>query len=74
MDKFIPREKLSKQKRRELDAKRRKTWAFSPVTRKPVNPKAYNRQKMRKRIDDPDSVSFSFISIFALRQTKTHII
>ena len=72
MEKFIPREKLSKQKRRELDAKRRKTWAFSPVTRKPANPRAYNRQKMRKRIDDPDSVSFSFISFLRyIRQKRT---
>ena len=73
MDKFIPREKLSKQKRRELDAKRRKTWAFSPVTRKPANPKAYNRQKMRKRIDDPDSVSFLLLA-FCVMTEKTHII
>ncbi len=58
MDKFIPYEKLSKQKKRELNAKRRKTWTFSPVTRKPANPKAYNRQKTRKRIDGPDAVSF----------------
>ena len=58
MDKFTPYEKLSKKNKRELNAKRRKTWAFSPVTRKPANPKAYNRQKTRKRIDDPESVSF----------------
>ena len=61
MDKFTPYAKLSKQKKRELDAKRRKTWAFSPVTRKPANPKAYNRQKARKRIDDPEPVSFAFL-------------
>ena len=49
MDKFIPYEKLSKKKKRELDLKKRKTWAISPVTRKPANPKAYNRQKARRR-------------------------
>lgn len=59
MDKFIPYEKLSKKKKRELDQKRRNTWnGINPVTRKPANPKAYNRQKARKRIDYPDTVSF----------------
>ncbi len=61
MEKFIPYEKLSKKKQRELNRKRRKTWnGINPVTRKPANPKAYNRQKTRKRIEYPDTVSFSF--------------
>ena len=39
-------------------------WAISPVTRKPANPKAYNRQKTRKWInDDFHSVS----SVFSYR-------
>lgn len=52
MEKFIPYEKLSKKAKRELDARRRKDWGgISPVTRKPENPKAYNRAKARKRQD-----------------------
>ena len=61
MDKLIPYEKLSKKKKRELDADKRTVWAISPVTRKPENPKAYNRRKAQKRMDDPGSVlSFSW--------------
>ena len=60
MEKFVPYEKLSKKKKKELNAKKRRTWAISPVTRKPENPKAYNRQKARKRIDD-DSSSAVFL-------------
>ena len=61
MEKFIPYEKLSKKKKRELDAGRRTVWAISPVTRKSENPKAYNRKKAQKRMDDPGSVlSFSW--------------
>ena len=56
MEKFIPYEKLSKKKKRELDAGRRTVWAISPVTRKSENPKAYNRRKAQKRTDDPGSV------------------
>ena len=56
MEKFIPYEKLSKKKKRELDADKRTVWAISPVTRKPENPKAYNRKKAQKRMDDPGSV------------------
>ena len=60
MEKFIPFEKLSKKKQRELNAKKRNTWGpVSPVTRKPENPKAYNRQKAQKRTYEPDSVPFS---------------
>ena len=60
MEKYIPYEKLSKKKKRELDAGRRTVWAISPVTRKSENPKAYNRRKAQKRMDDPGSVLSSF--------------
>lgn len=58
MNDFIPYEKLSKKKKRELDNARRSTWgALSPVTRRPVSPKAYNRSKARKwNYDDSASV------------------
>ena len=48
MEKFIPYEKLSKKKKRVLDAARRGSWGgLSPVTRRPENPKAYKRKKAR---------------------------
>ena len=56
MEKFTPYEKLSKKKKRELEAGKRTAWAISPVTRKSENPKAYNRRKAQKRMDDPGSV------------------
>ena len=56
MEKFIPYEKLSKKKKRELDACKRTVWAISPVTRRSENPKAYNRKKAQKRMNDPGSV------------------
>ena len=45
MPKFIPREKLGKKARRALDAEKRATWSFSPVTRKVENKKHYDRKK-----------------------------
>jgi len=52
MEKFIPYEKLSKKKQKEMDAKKRRDWGgLNPVTRKPENPKAYNRKKARKQLD-----------------------
>ena len=60
VEKFIPYEKLSKKKRRELNAKRRETWPISPITRKPDNPKAYKRKKTQRRdADDTFSVFFT---------------
>ena len=61
MENFIPYEKLSKKKKRELNAGKRTVWAISPVTRKSENPKAYNRRKARKRMDAPASVLSAFL-------------
>lgn len=61
MEKFIPFQKLSKKQKRAFNAKRREVWQMSPVTRKPKNPKAYDRQKARKwNFDDSSSVLFCF--------------
>ncbi len=74
MDRFVPFEKLSKKKKRELNTKRRSTWGnVNPVTRKPKNPKAYDRKKARKEsCEDFFSVPLKFIVIFtacaAIRQ------
>ncbi|MBQ8975212.1 MAG: hypothetical protein IJ072_05760 [Oscillospiraceae bacterium] len=63
MEKFTPYAKLSKKKKRQLDAMARKGWnGISPVTRRPENPKAYNRAKARKWRDDPsDTAPLFFI-------------
>ena len=61
MEKFTPFEKLSKKKQRELNAKKRATWgSLNPVTRKPENPKAYNRRQTRRWMDDSSS-GFGFL-------------
>ena len=63
LEKFIPYGKLSKKKRRELNAAKRGSWnGISPVTRMSSNPKAYNRAKTRNRRFDPDFASF-FIAV-----------
>ena len=66
MEKFIPYEKLSKKEKRKLDAAKRTLWAVSPVTRRPENPKAYNRKKThRDRSDEhPHDASSAFLSIY----------
>ncbi len=63
MEKYISYEKLSKKKKRELDAKRRTVWTISPVTRKPVNSKAYNRKKAQKWRDDPGFCAFDLSAV-----------
>ena len=43
---FVPLEKQSKRKQQEHHALRRKGWGgLSPVTRKPPDPKVYDRKK-----------------------------
>ena len=62
MESFIPYEKLSKKKKRERDAARRVRWQRSPVTRRPANPRAYDRRKARKETQDDPSVLFCIMS------------
>lgn len=60
--KFIPREKLSKKARRQLDAAQRASWGgLSPITRKSADKKKYNRKKVRKDhfFDEPFSFRIS---------------
>lgn len=57
MTRFIPRTKLSKKARKELDAKKRTTWAFSPVTKKVESKKIYNRKKAAHAWKDDSSMS-----------------
>lgn len=70
MEKFIPYEKLSKKKQRELNAMKRVTWgSFNPVTRKPANPKAYNRRTAQSWKDDSSFVPFLvYVKILLLSQ------
>ena len=57
MEKFIPYEKLSKKKRRELDKQRRNDWGeLRPVTRKIESGKVYKRKKAKP--EDPDFALF----------------
>lgn len=42
---FIPKEKLSKKARRELNAARRTLWVVSPISKKVESKKVYNRKK-----------------------------
>ena len=59
---YVPYEKLSKKKRREIDAMRRGSWgALNPVTRVPANPRAYNRKKAQRRMDDLRFEPFLFV-------------
>lgn len=45
---MIPKSKLSKKARAELNKQARVTWAFSPVSRVKPSKKIYNRKKMKE--------------------------
>ena len=68
MKKFIPYEKLSKKEKRKIDQARRQTWGeLNPVTRKPANSKAYNRNKSRNwKCEYHETSSGTFICIVAI--------
>lgn len=51
--KAVIKDTRSKKRRREEAAKKRKTWAISPVTRTVRNAKAYDRKRLG-RADDTE--------------------
>ncbi|MEM1484420.1 hypothetical protein V6615_06010 [Oscillospiraceae bacterium PP1C4] len=62
MQKFIPKEKCSKKTQRELNLAKRGSWgSINPVTRKPANPKAYNRKKLQRGDEIHQVEAFHFI-------------
>jgi len=44
---MIPKDKMSKKARAELNKQKRTTWAMSPVTRVKASKKVYNRKKLQ---------------------------
>lgn len=61
MKQFVPYEKLSKKQKQLLDRSRRQTWGeLNPVTRKPMNSRAYNRKKAQSWKNDSYAVPFLF--------------
>ena len=69
---FVPYEKLSKKKKRDLYPGKRTVWAISPVIHRPENPKAYNRRKAQKRMDDAGSVLSLLFGRFLREDTPNH--
>lgn len=63
MQKFIPFAKLSKKAQQAINKTRRKNWgSIDPVTKRPVNSKAYNRKKAQAWKDDfPTPELFYFL-------------
>ena len=60
MEKYVPTKKLSKKAKKQLARQKRLQWNISPVTRKPQNPKAYDRKKSREGDDEfPDRDFFN---------------
>lgn len=57
MDRFIPREKMGKKARKKLDAQKRATWSFSPITKRVESKKRYSR----KNHDYPECGSVVFL-------------
>ena len=53
MNRFIPREKLSKKARKKLDSEKRAGWTFSPVSRRVESKKVDSRKgKSHDRYND----------------------
>ncbi len=51
---FIPKSKMGKKARKQLDAKQRATWSFPPITKSVDSRKRYNRKK-KPHVRDYDS-------------------
>ena len=63
MNRFIPREKLSKKARKQLDRERRAFWPIPPITRKVESAKLYSRKRKAHAGAHDDGMSFCFYMI-----------
>ena len=62
MEKFIPYEKLSKKKKKELDSAKRGSWnGVNPVTKRVESKKIYSRKKALNWKDELPFQGFCFI-------------
>ena len=48
MQNFVPKAKLSKKARTEMNKQQRVSWAFSPVSRVKQSKKVYSRKRLGK--------------------------
>ena len=60
MTRFIPKEKMSKKARGELDRRQRRTWPVPPVTKTFASKKDYNRKRKPCDLRDDGSQGFRF--------------
>ena len=51
MEKFVPKDKMSKKARKRLAAQKRVTWGFSPVTQRVESKKRYDRKNNHRRYE-----------------------
>ena len=58
MKKIVSKAKLSKKARKKLNAEKRSTWSFSPVTRRVESKKIYNRKKISRTDQEDGSGDF----------------
>ena len=58
MKKIVSKAKLSKKARKKLNAEKRTTWTFSPVTRRVESKKIYNRKKISRTDQEDGSGDF----------------
>ncbi len=65
---FVPKGRLGKKARRELDRRQRVTWGFSPAVRTVESKKTYNRKrKAHDRYDDYGMGAFFIIGLPGFR-------
>jgi len=67
--KYVPLEKQSRRKQKEYYASLRGSWGgVNPVTRKPPNPRAYNRKKSGQRHEGEPLPGLFFTAIILLQR------
>ena len=70
MKRFIPKEKLGKKARKQLDSEQRTTWTFSPVTKKVESKKLYNRKRKAHDRYDDYGMGFSYGAAGIFRRSE----
>ncbi len=62
MKRFVPRDKMSKRQKKELDTQKRTVWEVNPTTKIVKSKKVYDRKKQPRNYEPYDSQGCFIVS------------
>lgn len=72
MKQFVPRDKMSKRQKKELDAQKRTVWNIKPTTKIVKSKKVYDRKKQPRNYEPYDFRGCCYMIRISSSQAKAY--